>query len=122
MKQLVFVYGTLKKGFFYHDKYLGDGKGEFVSTASVGNDYSLYIDALPFMVREKSDTGVKGELYEVNADTLKNLDDLEGHPIFYKREAIEVKDADGNIKNAWAYIYPSVFDGKSRAFKDSEFI
>jgi gamma-glutamylaminecyclotransferase len=117
----VFVYGTLKKGHYFHESYLGENKAEFRGPARTSSDYSLYIDALPHMVHEKSDNGVKGELYEVKPEVLKSLDDLEGHPIFYRRESIEVIDEAGKNHRAWAYLRPKYFQGKEYAHKEEEF-
>lgn len=38
---------------------------------------------------------VKGELYRVNENGLKQLDQFEGHPDFYVRKEIEVKEERG---------------------------
>ncbi len=86
----VFVYGTLKNGQYFHDKYLGDDKSEFKGPATASLEYSMYNDGLPHLIKEKTDESVKGELYLVDEDALKHLDRLEGHPIVYRREIIEV--------------------------------
>ncbi len=118
----VFVYGTLKQGQYFHDEYLAEGKSNFLGSAHTTDDYSLYISSLPNMVRERSDTGVKGELYEVDENVLKTLDKLEGHPMMYKREIIDVVDKDGNKKLAWAYLRPLHFAGKKYAHKEIEYV
>lgn len=120
-KQRVFVYGTLKSGMYFHDAYLGGDKSNFVGPAVTTKDYTLYVRGLPFMVRETSDTGVKGELYEVDESVLASLDELEGHPIFYKRDIIEVNDKDGKKVLAWGYLYPKFFKGKEYAHTEEEF-
>ena len=33
---------------------------------------------------------VHGEIYEVDSDVRQSLDDLEGHPLWYKRELCEI--------------------------------
>lgn len=119
-KHLVFVYGTLKKGFYFHEQFLGDGKSLFVGPALASLDYSLYIDGMPHLVREKTDKHVKGELYEVNSNVLKTLDDLEG-PV-YKRDVIEVLDKDSKPSSAWSYLRPKYFKGYKFAWKEEEFI
>lgn len=119
--QLVFVYGTLKKGFYFHESYLGETKGKFRGQARTNRNYSLYVDALPHLVFEGSDNGVKGELYEVDSEILKSLDDLEGHPRFYRRESIEIIDDDGKTQRAWAYLRPKHFQGKQYAHKEEEY-
>ena len=82
----VFVYGTLKKGKYFHNLYLGRNSclGDFFIT----DDFSLYFHNWPILVKEKSDRRVKGEVYIVDTATLDRLDYLEGHPGFYKREKV----------------------------------
>lgn len=122
MNQLVFVYGTLKKGFYFHEAYLGENKGIFRGQGHTSRDYSLYVDALPHLVNEESDAGVKGELYEVSPEILARLDELEGHPIFYRRESIEIiVDGEENSTRAWAYLRPNHFQGKQYAHKENEY-
>jgi gamma-glutamylcyclotransferase (GGCT)/AIG2-like uncharacterized protein YtfP len=117
----VFVYGTLKRGFYFHEQYLGGDKANSCGPARTTKDYSLYTDGMPHMIKETSETGVKGELYEVDNKILKTLDDLEGHPIVYYRDIIEVIDEKGNQTLAWAYLRPIHFKGKISAFKEEEF-
>jgi hypothetical protein len=54
---------------------------------------------------------VVGEVYEVDKAVLGKLDELEGHPHFYRREEIEVEDASGDKQQAQCYLLPdSYFD------------
>lgn len=118
----VFVYGTLKKGFYFYERYLGGDKSEFLGKAVASPDYSLYIDGMPHMIAEPTDKPVKGELFKVDDDVLNTLDDLEGHPIVYKRELIEVYDDTGERVLAWAYLRPVHFKGKANSWKEEEFV
>jgi gamma-glutamylcyclotransferase (GGCT)/AIG2-like uncharacterized protein YtfP len=74
---LVFVYGTLKRGgsnhaFLQGQKFLGDVR--------TGAGFTLYsLGDYPGMVRARNDTaGVTGELWEVDDTVLAELDRLEG--------------------------------------------
>ena len=101
-KSYVFVYGSLRKGFGNHrllenSKFLGYGKTK--------EKYSLYADGIPYVVKEPL-TQIKGEIYQVDDETLHRLDQLEGHPEFYKRELIDVITEDGKTIKAWIYFYP----------------
>jgi gamma-glutamylaminecyclotransferase len=120
MKHRVFIYGTLKTGQYFNRQYLGDGKGLLLGPALASTDYSLYIDGLPHLIAEKTDVPVKGELWEIDELVLKSLDDLEGHPMVYKRELIDTY-LDGNRVLAWAYLRSPSFKGKSGAYKDTSF-
>ena len=72
-----FVYGTLKRGGHYHNLLAGQ---KFVGEARTVPGYTLYQPAdYPGMVNELNDTeGVTGELWEISAICLAQLDTLEG--------------------------------------------
>ena len=120
--QRLFVYGTLKKGQYFHEKYLGNEIGNFMGAGFASPDYSLYVGAQPHLIREHSEHPVRGELYEISLDTLKSIDDLEGHPIVYKREIIEVFTELGEKTLAWAYLRHPNFRDKINCFKETEYI
>ncbi|AXI99987.1 putative conserved protein YtfP, gamma-glutamylcyclotransferase (GGCT)/AIG2-like family [Cyclonatronum proteinivorum] len=76
MKHLVFVYGTLKKG--YHNHHLLDG-ADFVGVSEVMG-YELW-DLGPYPgIRPAAEAGsaVQVEIYAVDVLTLSLLDGLEG--------------------------------------------
>jgi gamma-glutamylcyclotransferase (GGCT)/AIG2-like uncharacterized protein YtfP len=120
--QRIFVYGTLKKGQYFHEKYLGNDKGIFLGAGFASPDYSLYVGAQPHLIRERSERPVKGELYTVSPLVLESLDRLEAHPIVYKREIIEVFDEVGDHTTAWAYLRHPNFKDKAYCFKEEEYI
>lgn len=115
----VFVYGTLKNGFYFHKEYLSGDKSNFLGPALASLDYSLYIDGMPHLVKEKAEKPVKGELYEVDSEVLKRLDSLE-EPAYY-RELIEVTNSTGETLQVWAYLRPRFFRGHQFAWKEEEF-
>lgn len=97
--QLLFVYGTLRKG---------EGNYPLLENArpcgmGVTRDGFALVDIGPFpgMIR-KPGYRVVGEVYEVDERVLLNVDRLEGHPGFYRR--IRITLADGRV--AWCYLYP----------------
>lgn len=47
---------------------------------------------------------VKGEVYEIDSDTLRLLDDLEDEGLLYRRELLQVEMPDGEI-DAWVYVW-----------------
>jgi gamma-glutamylaminecyclotransferase len=99
---LVFVYGTLKQG-FSNDRYLSGSK--FLGTGWTVNKYAMYSDGLPFVIMTEPVSQIQGELYQVDDITLDLLDDIEGHPNWYRREQVEICLDDGNysITKAWVY-------------------
>lgn len=82
MTHLLFVYGTLKKG-FQRAKYLNDQK--YLGTAKTKGIYGLYyISGFPCLVQNyKDENGISatdsvlGEIYEVNDDCLTFIDKVE---------------------------------------------
>lgn len=81
---LVFCYGTLKQGFGNH--HLLETSTRLGEATTTGTMYSMgWFPAITL----KGDTTIKGEVYDVDADTLARLDRLEGYPGWYDREVIE---------------------------------
>lgn len=120
--QRCFFYGTLKKGQYFHETYLGGEKSIYLGIGFASPEYSLYVGAQPHLIREPSDRPVKGELYEVGPTILKCIDDLEGSPIIYKRELIEIFTESGEKTLAWAYLRHPNFRDKPQCFKETEYI
>ena len=101
---LVFVYGTLKKGYYNH-YFLKDSK--FIDEAITKEKYALYFLKYPYVIKNAKISQIYGEVYEVDDTTLIDLDFLEGHPNFYRRELIPVILLNKNkTVDAWIYFYP----------------
>lgn len=94
----VFVYGTLKKMNSNH-RYLesADYLGEYKT-----NPKWALVSLGPYPAMIMGHLEVKGEVYEVDYDTLDTLDMLEGVDTgLYVRERINLQGTD---ESAWAYI------------------
>jgi gamma-glutamylcyclotransferase (GGCT)/AIG2-like uncharacterized protein YtfP len=52
--------------------------------------YAMFGGRIPFVNNEYAEYPIVGEVYEVNKVQLSNLDRLEGHPDWYRREPIKV--------------------------------
>ena len=102
--ELLFVYGTLKKGFYNHF-YLE--KSKYLGRAKTLNKYALYLKGfIPFVTKSPKVCQIKGELYLVDDKTLSEVDLLEGHPDEYFREKVPIVKEDGEVVEAWMYFYP----------------
>lgn len=103
MKHRVFVYGTLRRGYYNHEllkssEYLGDYHTGLGYTKIQGPGF-------PFLVKDPDGEGCLGEVYNVTSLTLEMLDRLESHPDFYVRSLITVDGMEGKTK-VYAYLMP----------------
>src|SRR5690348_9092312 len=99
----VFVYGTLRSGEPNWMRYLNHEGAKLVSAAehtwpefgfvSLGGYPALLTDF------DGEKVSVLGEVYTVDAPTLRALDQLEGHPSFYLRKKIKL--ASGRIASTY---------------------
>jgi len=105
----VFVYGTLKRGY---------GNNQLLSTAEfIGSGQTampmLMLNAgfpvamLPQTPWNNRAAPIKGEVYEVDIETLKRLDRLESEGRMYLRDPVAVRMDDGT--NLYAQMYRGNF-------------
>lgn len=97
----LFVYGTLKRGGRNHGLLRGQ---TFLCQAITQPQYRLYdTGAYPCLVREPA-RGLRicGELWEVSEAAMPALDELEGVPDLFGREAIDLIGVAGPVQ---AYVY-----------------
>lgn len=107
-EHLVFVYGTLKRGFGNH-KFLEHSR--FIGDARTCPALFMVDGGVPFVMIEGGPLRqIAGEVYAVDKPTLRRLDRLEGHPHMYRRETVEVV-VDGNRRNAFIYMMPRALLG-----------
>lgn len=99
-EHLVFVYGTLKKGFRLNS-YLGDSK--FLGEAHTLEGFAMRGYSFPYIARKRGGHQVCGEVYRVSEETLLQLDYVEGNPSHYQRRRIWVA-VNGKRKRAWIYL------------------
>lgn len=98
-KHLVFVYGTLRRGNAgAMSVRFPDSK--FVADARVGG--SLYdLGAYPGLLPDESNSSVMGEVYEVDDETLKKLDEFEASSN-YRRRRVEIS-LGARSRTCWTY-------------------
>lgn len=92
---LLFVYGTLKRGLANHHQL---GGAAFLGEAELPG-VQLH-DLGPFPMAILGDGHVRGELYRVDAARLAHLDRFEGVPRLYRRECRPLADG----RQAWIYL------------------
>lgn len=115
-KSRVFVYGSLLSQLNNHHYMKGsrlvDSNARTTDNAYAmvfggdgkdGRDYDIYPYVVECANARQCDCigSVCGEVYEVNRDVLKKLDELEEHPIEYCRKLVAVRN---HNEPAWMYI------------------
>lgn len=101
---LVFVYGTLKRGGANHHRL---DSQRFITTARTVAGFTLYQPAdYPGMIEDATDReGVTGEVWDVSAACLAELDRFEGvHENLYRRVPIQLAPPHTQLTSA-AYLY-----------------
>jgi gamma-glutamylcyclotransferase (GGCT)/AIG2-like uncharacterized protein YtfP len=83
----VFVYGTLKSGFWNH--YLLKGC-EFIGAAATVRTYKMIENGFPVIMPDPAGKPLAGEIYTVDDETLARLDQLEREGSSYDRKLIDV--------------------------------
>jgi len=106
----LFVYGTLKRGFHWHSKFLK--RARFVGAAETVDRFPLVVGAsgVPYLLYQpgRGET-VVGELYEVDDESLQNMDSYEGiDKEYYWRETVLVKRVDQGEAVSEAFMYAMV--------------
>jgi gamma-glutamylaminecyclotransferase len=126
MKHLLFVYGTLKKGFPNHENYMESAKplGKYRTIEK----YPLVLCGARYVPCMIDSPGkghhVDGEVYEVDDECLNRIDALERiqDSDGYRRIVILVSPSEGinqDIKEALAYLLPpgQIADRRSNTLK-----
>jgi gamma-glutamylaminecyclotransferase len=87
--RLLFVYGSLKRGFRHHSEL---GSARFLGAVRTAMGYGLVrFGQYPALV-QASGKRVSGELYSVDAVLLARLDEFEGCPDLYRRDPVTLED------------------------------
>jgi gamma-glutamylcyclotransferase (GGCT)/AIG2-like uncharacterized protein YtfP len=114
MKTTIFVYGTLRKNYRNH-AFLSTAN--FVGEAKTQNKYVMHCGGIiPFVSESQAISQIVGEVYEVDHQTLADLDQLEGcipslnNPAefdsnsWYTRKQVEIELTDRNeVMLVWMY-------------------
>jgi gamma-glutamylcyclotransferase (GGCT)/AIG2-like uncharacterized protein YtfP len=120
-KIIVFVYGTLKRGYGNFYRCLDDAR--FLGKAkSVEDNFVMQDIGFPILWQEDVSPvagSASGEVFEITQEQLERCDQLEGHPHMYRREerlfkftektAIDPLPGE-NIK-AWVYLWRGKHNG-----------
>jgi gamma-glutamylcyclotransferase (GGCT)/AIG2-like uncharacterized protein YtfP len=116
--QLVFVYGTLRRGGSNHFRM---ARAEFLSSGSISG--RLYrIDWYPGLVLDPAGDEIHGETYFVGPELLSALDAFEGLSAGeiegreYRRIQTSVIKQDSQLLSAWVWEWRGIVDESQRLF------
>jgi len=106
-KEMLFVYGSLKKGFDNH--HLLKKYTRRIGKAITMGKFGMFEDSFgnyPYLIPVPQ-MRIHGELYEIHRkELLEKLDRFEGYPDYYERKKILVKTHRGTVR-AFVYIQPN---------------
>jgi len=110
-EHLLAVYGTLKKGNSNYYHYLS--KSSYIGKGKSADKIRMVGDGIPFALpKNGKGHNIAVDVFAVNTKTLKDVDKLEGHPTWYKREKTLVTLENGQQVNAWLYFNDTTDTGK----------
>lgn len=114
--QLVFVYGTLRRGGSNHFRMAG---ADFITTGTItGRMYR--IDWYPGLVLDEAGDEIRGEVYSVTPEQLSALDVFEGlsageiQGSEYRRSETTVVCKDSRTLTAWVWEWIGIVDESQR--------
>ena len=99
--QLIFVYGSLKRGYRLHRLLTAQ---EFLGSAQTACQYRMYdLGEYPGLTEAHNGVSVRGEVYRVSAECLQTLDDVEEVEAgIYARRCVRLTgDFSGQSVDAW---------------------
>jgi len=110
LKEYLFVYGSMKKGFENHERLLKEA--EYICDVKTVEKYPMFpIQHYMFPCMLESHDNIigkeiSGELYLVSTKyIIDTIDVAEGTPTYYVRKKINVESKQGEIYLANAYFY-----------------
>lgn len=117
----LFLYGTLMRGGANH-AVLEAASARFVGRAlTVERRRLVDLGPYPALVPGAGATAVHGEVFDVADAALAELDDFEGCPTLYRREAIAVIGEDGTRGEAFTYVLARAAPQGARDIEDGRY-
>ena len=116
-RNIVAVYGTLKKGFSNYYAHLS--KSRHIGKGTTKDKYPLVVSGLPYLINNKGvGHNVEVDVFSVDNKTLERLDILEGHPKWYKREKVMISMQQGHHQiPCWVYFNPIKINNNTKFHK-----
>jgi len=104
----IFVYGTLKQ---HQPNFALIKNGIFCGVGRLpkSNNFRMVsMGSFPALIEVGNNTPqeINGEIWDVDDESFKNVDYLEGYPTFYAREQFTILDSAGREHTCWTYFIP----------------
>jgi gamma-glutamylcyclotransferase (GGCT)/AIG2-like uncharacterized protein YtfP len=117
----IFVYGTLKK---HQPNFAIIKSGVFCGVGRLpkSNNFRMVsMGSFPALIQAGNNTPqeINGEIWDVDDESFKNVDYLEGYPSFYEREQFTILDSADKKHTCWAYFIPDELSTKELTSVDN---
>jgi len=104
LSQLVFVYGSLKRGFALHELLQGQ---LYLGNAVTEPLYRLFnLGSYPGLVEWPEGLAIRGEVYQVDLECLSHLDEVEGvaERLYVRRRILLQTEFESSDVQAWFWL------------------
>jgi len=104
LSQLVFVYGSLKRGFALHELLQGQ---LYLGNAVTEPLYRLFnLGSYPGLVEWPEGLAIRGEVYQVDLECLSRLDEVEGvaERLYVRRRILLQTEFESSDVQAWFWL------------------
>ena len=103
------VYGTLRRGFGNYNWLLLEQ--EFLGEQTISLPFKMIsLGGFPGLIRSKENHDSVIEVFEIDEETFRSADSLEGYPHFYNRKLIDTE-----FGQAWIYYLADGYYDQTRA-------
>ena len=115
-RHILFVYGSLMKGRYNHEAYMG--RAVYLGRASI-RGFALYdLGYFPGILHDSLDSRVYGELYEVSGEDFERICQLEGNGFLYQCESVTARTAESLTAESLEEIMAETFVYLGKAEED----
>ena len=117
----IFVYGTLKQ---HQPNFAIIKNGVFCGVGRLpkSNNFRMVsMGSFPALIEAGNNTPqeINGEIWDVDDESFKNVDYLEGYPTFYAREQFNILDSADREHTCWTYFIPDELSTKELTSVDN---
>lgn len=101
------VYGTLRRKYGNHG-LISRASATHVGDGWTDEKHALYASGIPYVQKDGGESRVRVEVYDIPEEFVPSIDQLEGHPQWYRREETSITLDSGENVTAWLYFMPGI--------------